>query len=91
MLIAGVLIVTAFFVFAFFSLILLIPGLLLYNAGIKNLYNSLVRQDNGYSNDNIKTIDVTARNPSSEFVNKGKILIKSAIKKLRNFLNKYAD
>ena len=92
MLVAGVFIVTAFFIFAFFSLILLAPGMLLYNAGIKNIYNSMMNAGNGYTVDNeIKTIDVTAKSPDNEFVNKSKKLIKSVIRKIRNLLNRYAD
>jgi hypothetical protein len=90
MLVAGVFIITAFFIFAFFSLILLAPGMLLYNAGIKNIYNSMINTGSGYD-DEIKTIDVTSKSPDNEFVNKSKVLIKSVVKKIRNFLNKYVD
>ena len=65
--------------------------MLLYNAGIKNIYNGMMSAGNGYVNDEIKTIDVTAKRPDKEFVNKSKNLIKSVIRKIRNFLNKYAD
>ena len=91
MLVAGVFIVTAFFIFAFFSLILLAPGLLLYNAGMKNIYNGMTSYRNGYADDGIKIIDVTDKASNNEFVNKSKSLIKSFIRKIRNFLNKYAD
>lgn len=86
MFIAGIFIVSAFFVFAFFSLLLLAPGLLLYNAGIKSIFK------NGpiFNDDNIKIIDATPRYENN-FANKGKSIFKSAVKKLRNFLNKYAD
>jgi len=86
MLTAGVFIVAAFFIFALFSLLLLTPGLLLYNAGIRNILSTV-----NHNNDNIKIIDVTAKNPENEFISKSKLLIKSAIRKIRNFLNKYAD
>ncbi len=91
MLVAGVLIVTAFFIFAFFSLILLAPGMLIYNAGIRNVYNSMIKTQDSYDNDNMKVIDVTPQDPNNEFINKCKKLIKSAVRKIRNFLNKYAD
>ncbi len=91
MLIAGVVIISAFFIFAFFSLILLAPGVLLYNAGIKSIYSSMINTGTNYDNDNIKIIDVTAKSADNEFVNKSKNLIKSFIRKIRNFLNKYAD
>ncbi len=91
MLVAGVFIVSTFFIFAFFSLILLAPGMLLYNAGIRNVYNSMINAENSYNKDNIKIIDVTAKSPNTELVNKCKVLIKSFVRKIRDFLNKYAD
>lgn len=86
MFIAGVFIVTAFFVFAFLSIILLAPGFLLYNAGIRNLFNA----QSSFNNKGVKIIDVTPGYTDS-FADKSKSLIKSWIKKLRDFLNKYAD
>lgn len=90
MLIAGAVIVAAFFVFALFSLLLIAPGMLLYNAGIKSIFNNMP-SENSYMDDGVKTIDVTYKAPENDFVNKGKMLLKSVIKKIRNFLNKYAD
>ncbi len=91
MLLAGTLVVTAFFVFAAFALVLLLPGLLLYRAGLRNIYNDMNASGNIYDNDNVKMIDVSASKSGNEFIDKGKKLLKSGIKKIRNFLNKYAD
>ena len=88
--VAAIFIVTAFFIFAFFSIILITPGLLFYNAGVKNIYKSM-QAENDYDAEKIRIIDVSPEKPESKFVNKGKILLKKIIKNLRNFLNKYAD
>jgi hypothetical protein len=87
MLIASVFIAGAFLIFIFFAFIMLAPGLLLYNAGIKNLYNDMTRPDN----DNIRTIEGSTARPENEFVGRSRNMLKSAVRKVRNFLNKYAD
>lgn len=46
---------------------------------------------NGYADDGIKTIDFASKSPDNEFVNKSKMLLKLVIRKIRNFLNKFAD
>ena len=78
---AGVFIVVGFFMFAFCALLLLAPGLLLYKAGLQNLYNDIT------VNSSSNLIDVTPQKPAAGFGNK----IKPIIRKIRNFLNKYAD
>ncbi len=90
MLVSGVFIMTAFFIFALFSLILLAPGLIIYNTGIKNIYSNMSGSGNIY-NDHIKTIGGITKNPANEFVNKSKMLLKSVVRKVRNLLNKYVD
>ena len=86
MLAAGVIIAIAFVAFAFFALLLFAPGLLLYNAGLKSIYQS----GSVYKNE-VKTIDVTPKSSTGEFANNGKNILKSGVRKIRNFLNKYAD
>ncbi len=91
MFIAGVIIVSAFFVFAFFSMILLAPGLLLYNLGIRSIYNEMMQTGDMFFEDGIKTIEGSVESPTPDFVKKSKSFLKASIRKIRNFLNKYAD
>jgi hypothetical protein len=78
-LLAGAAISVGLVIFAFFALLIIAPGLLLYNAGLKSLYNSY---------ENNKMIDVTPQKPAGSKV---RAVAKGLAKKLRDFLNKYAD
>lgn len=88
---AGIFIAVGFFIFVFCAAILLAPGFLLYKAGLKSLFNNMATPANAYNANNPKMIDVTPENPSADFANKGKKVLKSAARKIGNFLNKYAD
>jgi hypothetical protein len=91
MLIAGIVIVACFFVFAFFSLIIIIPGLLFYKAGIKNLYKEIIKNKDSSSSENMKIIDVYPEAQSGKFIESGKNIAKKLLKKIRDFINKYVD
>lgn len=78
---AGFFIMAGLVAFALFSFILLIPGLLLYRAGMSSMYNDLTQRKDATAG----MIDVTPEAGSM------KGFVKSGVRKLRNFLNKYAD
>lgn len=88
MAVAGIFIAIAFVALAAFSFLLIIPGLLLYRAGIKNAYTEMTAKTE------IKTIDITldgeATKPA-DIGSKGKAMLKSAARTLRNYLNRFAD
>ena len=83
---AAVFIAVGFFIFSFCSLLLLAPGFLLYSAGVKSIFANAQKQQH----DNSKIIDVTPK-PASDIGYKAKAFAKSAVRKLRDFLNKYVD
>ena len=82
---SGIIIATAFVALAFLSIIILTPGLLLYRAGMKSAFREMTMPQN-----DIKTIDITP-NAATDITSKGKAVLKSAARKLRNYLNKFAD
>jgi hypothetical protein len=83
---AGIFIAACFVALAFFSLLIITPGLLLYRAGMKSAFAEMTTPQN-----NPKIIDVTPTNAANDIGAKGKALLKSGARKLRNYLNKFAD
>jgi len=94
MAVAATIIATAFFMFTLFAFALMLPGLLVYNIGLKmglkNIYYDVKRDEEIYDGEGMRTINGSTLK-QNEFVGKAKTGAKTIVKKVRNFLNRYAD
>jgi hypothetical protein len=86
MALAGTFIALAFLALSAFALLILAPGFALYMAGLKSAYKEMTADK-----EQIKTIDITPGSGPTDIAGKGKALLKAAARRVRNFLNKYAD
>jgi len=91
MLFAGMFIIGAFCIFIFFAFLMILPGLLIYNTGIKMIYKDVIEPRNNSNDENVITIEGRTEDPDPVFVHKGKKIMRGGARKVRNFLNKYAD